>query len=88
MDAAKVRAYLRKMPHQYIFAMLDEAVGLLPKAKLDLLVRRYVSTEGVQKEALPSKSRPTLVAEVSDFVERQSSRRLLRVLQRQLEELH
>ena len=52
------------------FAMLDEAVGLLPKAKLDLLVRRYVSPERVEKEAPVPKSRPPLLAEVSDFIER------------------
>jgi len=69
-DLARVRAYLRKMSHQYLFAMLDEAVGLLPKAKLDLLVRRYVSPEHMQKEIPTSKSRPTLRAEVRDFVER------------------
>lgn len=69
-DLAKVRAYLRNMSHQHLFAMLDEAVGLLPKAKLDLLVRRHVSPEHMQKEIPTSKSRPTLRAEVSDFVER------------------
>ena len=69
-DLARLRAHLRKMSHEYLFAMLDEAVGLLPKAKLDLLVRRYVSPEYMQKEISTSKSRPTLRAEVSDFVER------------------
>lgn len=69
-DLAKVRAYLRKMPQEYIFAMLDEAVGMLTTAKLDLLVRRYISAEGVKKEVLPSKPRPPLRALVRDFVER------------------
>lgn len=69
-DLAKMRAYLREMSHQYIFAMLDEAVGLLPKAKLEFLVRRYVSQERMQKEVPTSKIRPTLRAEVGDFVER------------------
>lgn len=69
-DLAKLRAYLRKMPHQYLFAMLDEAVGLLPKAKLDQLVRRYVSPAHMQKEGPESKPRPALRAEVGDFVER------------------
>jgi hypothetical protein len=64
-EVAKVRAYLRKMSQQYIFAMLDEAVGLLPKAKLDQLVRRYISAEPVQKEV--PKSRPALRADVMDF---------------------
>ena len=69
-DLARVRSFLRKMSHQYLFAMLDEALALLPKAKLDLLVRRYVSQEPMQKEGPRSKSRRTLRAEVSDFVER------------------
>lgn len=69
-DLKKVRAYLRKMSHQHLFAMLDEAVGLLTKAKLDLLVRRYVSSEHMQKENAVSKPRLPLRAEVSDFVER------------------
>jgi hypothetical protein len=69
-DLAEVRSYLRRMSHHKIFAMLDEAVGMLPKAKLELLVRRYLPTEGVQKEVLPSKIRTTLRADVMDFVER------------------
>ncbi|MFO1051730.1 MAG: hypothetical protein U1F36_05915 [Planctomycetota bacterium] len=69
-DLAKVRAYLRKMPHHFVFAMLDEAVGMLPRARLDLLVRRYISAEGVKKEVLPSKTRPPLRALVKDFVDR------------------
>lgn len=70
MDRAKLRASLRQLSHQQLYAMLDEAVGLLPKAKLELLVRRYVPVEHVQKEAKASKSKLTLLAEVSEFVER------------------
>jgi hypothetical protein len=67
-DLAQLRACLRKMSQQTLFAMLDDAVGLLPKAKLDLLVRRYISAERLQIE--PPNSGPTLRAEVNDFVER------------------
>ena len=67
-DLAKVRARLRKMSHQSIFAMLDEAVGLLPKAKLDLLVRRYLSPQLMENDG--PKSRTKLMVDVTDFVER------------------
>ncbi len=69
-DLAKVRAYLRRMSHQHLFAMLDEAVGLLPNAELDLLVRRHASPEHMQKEIPTSKSGSPLRAEVGDFVKR------------------
>jgi hypothetical protein len=67
-DLATVRAYLRNMSRHNLFAMLDEAVGLLSKAKLDLLVRRYVSSEQLQKDA--PMVRRTLRDDVADFVER------------------
>lgn len=67
-DLATLRAYLRKMSRHSLFAMLDEAVGLLSKAKLDLLVGRYVSSEHLQQSA--PMVRRTLRDDVADFVER------------------
>lgn len=69
-DLAKVRAYLRRMGHQYVFAMLDEAVGMLPKAKLEALVRRYINLKAVQKDPPPRDLEPGLLAEVTDFAAR------------------
>lgn len=67
IDLPKVREYLRRMPHRYLFAMLDEAVELLPKARLEQLVRRYIPQDDVAKAAHEPKPWPTLLAEVNDF---------------------
>ncbi len=69
-DLAKLRDHLRKMRRQTIFAMLDDAVGLLPKAKLELLVKRHLHPPLVQKEASEARSKPRLLAEVTDYAAR------------------
>lgn len=68
VDLAKLRAMLRKQPRQTIYSMLDEAVGLLPKAKLEKLAARYLYVEGLRPDAPPSTSAPRgLFAEVEAF---------------------
>ena len=69
-DLAKVRAYLRKMGHSSVFAMLDEAVGMLSKAKLEALVKRYLPRDAVQRDAAARLPKPALLAEVTDFAAR------------------
>lgn len=49
-DLVNVRARLRKMSHHQVFALLDDAVGMLPKARLEALVRRYISAEAMQAD--------------------------------------
>ena len=74
-DITKLRAHLRKMQRQDIYAMLDQAIGLLPKAKLELLVKRYIHPSVVQKDASAPRSTVSLLTEVTDFAAR--SRRSL-----------
>lgn len=70
VDRAKLRAMLRKQPRQTIYSMLDEAVGLLPKAKLEQLVARYLSVQDLRPDAPPSASATRgLRAEVEAFAE-------------------
>jgi hypothetical protein len=69
VDLAKLRAMLRKQPRQTIYSMLDEAVGLLPKAKLERLAARFMNVQGLRPDA-PSASAPRgLLAEVEAFAE-------------------
>lgn len=65
IDRAKLRAVLRKLSRETIYYMLDEAIGLLPKAKLERLARRYISAEQLRPDAPP----PTrgLLAETEAF---------------------
>lgn len=69
-DLAKVRAHLRKMGHQYVFAMLDEALGLLPKSKLEALVACYMPRGAVQCDTVERLRKPALLPGVTDFAAR------------------
>ncbi len=42
IDRDKLRAAIRKLGHEYVFYMLDEAIDLLPQAKLLRMVKRYI----------------------------------------------
>ena len=50
IDKDKLRAAMRKMPHQYIYQMLDDAVDLLPPTKLIKLVKSYIPLDGLQPD--------------------------------------
>lgn len=49
IDRDKLRAAIRKMTHEYVYYILDDAIDMLPQAKLLKLVKRYVE---------PSRLRP------------------------------
>ena len=40
IDRDKLRAAIRKLPHEYVFHMLDDATDLLPPARLHKIVRK------------------------------------------------
>ncbi len=42
IDRDKLRAAIRKLSHEYVFYMLDDALDLLPQPKLLRLVKRYL----------------------------------------------
>lgn len=45
IDRDKLRAEVRKLGNERIFYLLDDAIGLLPPARLQKLVRRYIAPE-------------------------------------------
>jgi hypothetical protein len=42
LDQNKLRAAIRKLPDEYVFYMLDEAIDQLPKANLHRIVKKYL----------------------------------------------
>jgi hypothetical protein len=64
IDCDKLRAALRRLGDEYVFYMLDEAIDLLPPAKLAKLVSRYLDL----KQLRPDMSREqNLLAAVRAF---------------------
>jgi hypothetical protein len=45
IDRDKLRAAIRRMGSEYVFYMLDDAITLLPQAKLRKLIAQYLPTE-------------------------------------------
>ena len=64
IDRDKLRTALRRLGDEYIFYMLDEAIDLLPPAKLAKLVGRYLDVKQLRPDA-PGKS--DLLTEVRVF---------------------
>jgi len=67
IDRAKLRAAVRKLRNEYIFYMLDDALELLPPAKLHKIARRYLDVNQLHPD--PEKTtKPSLLTEVKRFV--------------------
>jgi hypothetical protein len=64
IDRDKLRAAIRKLSDESIFYMLDEAIDLLPSAKLQKLVKRYLDLEKLQPD---DKAKGTLLADIKAF---------------------
>ena len=64
IDRDKLRAALRRLGDEYVFYMLDEAIDLLPPAKLAKLVSRYLDVKQLHPDASGKKN---LLAEVRAF---------------------
>ncbi len=65
IDCDKLRTALRKLGDEYIFYMLDEAIDLLPPAKLAKLVGRYLDVRKLRPDT--SGKKKSLLAEVRAF---------------------
>ena len=65
IDRDKLRAAIRHLDDEYVFYMLDDAIGLLPPAKLEKLVKRYLDL----KKLCPDKRRrkQSLLSDVMAF---------------------
>ena len=66
IDREKLRAAIRKLGGEYVFYMLDDAIDLLPAAKLHKIVRKYLDVRRLH----PDSEKPTkasLLADVKAF---------------------
>jgi hypothetical protein len=66
IDRDKLRAAIRKLGREYVFYMLDDAIDLLPPAKLHKIVKKYLDLRRLR----PDGEKPTkvdLLAEVKAF---------------------
>lgn len=64
IDREKVRAAVRKLGDEYMFHMLDDAIDLLPPAKLNKLLGQYLDVTKLAPEDLP---KPGLLVEIEAF---------------------
>ena len=64
IDREEVRAAIRRLGNEYVYYMLDEAIDLLSKAKLERLVGRYLDLEQLRPER---KRKGNLLAYVKAF---------------------
>ena len=66
IDRDKLRAALRKLGSAYVFYMLDDAIELLPPAKLYELAKKYLDLKRLRPDAEPA-TKPSLLADVKRF---------------------
>jgi hypothetical protein len=48
IDRDKLRAAIRKLGHEYVFYMLDDAIDLLPPARLLEIAEKYLDVRRLQ----------------------------------------
>lgn len=58
---------LRKLGAEYVFYMLDEAIDLLPPAKLAKLVSQYIDVKQLQPDTASASGKRTLLSDARDF---------------------
>jgi len=66
IDRDKLRAAVRKLKSEYVFYMLDDAIELLPSAKLHKIVKKYLDVERLRLDTEPA-PKPGLLAGVERF---------------------
>jgi hypothetical protein len=66
IDRDKLRAEVRKLGNEYVFFMLDDAIELLPRAKLHKLAKKYLDLKRLRPDAEPATS-PSLLADARRF---------------------
>jgi len=66
IDRDKLRAAIRKLGHEYIFYMLDDAIDLLPPAKLLKIAEKYVDVRRLQSDGEKA-TQAGLLADVKAF---------------------
>lgn len=66
IDRDKLRAAVRKLGHEYVFYMLDDAIDLLPPAKLHQIAKRYLDIKSLRSDS-EIKTKANLLAAVKAF---------------------
>ena len=66
IDRDKLRAAVRKLGHEYVFYMLDDAIDLLPPAKLHKIARKYLDLKRLRPDGEKA-TKLSLLAEVKAF---------------------
>jgi hypothetical protein len=66
IDRDKLRAEVRKLGSEYVFFMLDDAIELLPPAKLHKIAKKYLDVKRLRPDAQQA-MRPSLLADVKLF---------------------
>jgi hypothetical protein len=66
IDRDKLRAEVRKLGNEYVFFMLDDAMDLLPPAKLHKISKKYLDLKRLRPDAEKA-TRPSLLTDVKRF---------------------
>ena len=66
IDRDKLRAEVRKLGNEYVFSMLDDAIELLPLAKLHKIAKKYLDLKRLRPDAEQA-TRPSLLTDVKRF---------------------
>ena len=66
IDRDKLRAAIRRLGHEYVFFMLDDAIDLLPPAKLHKIVRKYLDLKRLRPDGEKA-AKASLLASVEAF---------------------
>ena len=69
IDRDKLRAAVRKLGNEYVFYMLDDAIELLPPAKLYTIAKKYLDLKRLRPDAEQT-TRPGLITDVKRFEKR------------------
>jgi hypothetical protein len=67
IDLDKLRARLRRLKNETIFYMLDDAIELLPPARLVKLVSRYIRVEDLRPDEQDATAKRSLLGDVKAF---------------------
>ena len=66
IDRDKLRAEVRKLGSEHVFSMLDDAIELLPPAKLQKIAKKYLDLKRLRPDAEKA-TRPSLLKDVKLF---------------------
>ena len=66
IDRDKLRAEVRKLGNEYVFCMLDDAIELLPPAKLRKVAKKYFDLKRLRPDAEKA-TKPSLLTDVKLF---------------------